>query len=105
MLDRTAKFGEKITTRRREIGLSQDALANMLGIRRGAVGHWESGRSIPSGLDQLHALASALKVSVCWLIDDEPDLSSIPPDILEAVKDERIQKIVRATAEVLKDVK
>lgn len=34
-----------------------------------------------------------------------PDSSSIPPDILEAVKDERIQKIVRAAAEVLKDAK
>lgn len=100
MLDRTAKFGEKITTRRRELGLSQDALANALGIRRGAVGHWESGRSIPAGLDQLHALASALRVPVCWLIDDEPDVPSIPPDILEAVKDERIQEIVRAAAKL-----
>ena len=39
-------IGEKIRQRRREKGLTQDALANALEISRQAVAKWESGVSL-----------------------------------------------------------
>lgn len=37
--------GEKISARRRECGLSQEALAQQLGVSRQAVSKWETGDS------------------------------------------------------------
>ncbi len=40
---------EEIRQLRRDLDLTQDDLADRLGVRRGAVGHWETGRSKPGG--------------------------------------------------------
>ena len=55
-------INERILALRRAAGLSQEALAEQVGVSRQAIGKWESGASLP-GLDNLQELARALDVS------------------------------------------
>ena len=60
-------FQERLYQLRRERGLSQENLADLLGVTRQAVQKWESGASRPD-LDNLTALARQFDVSLDWLI-------------------------------------
>ena len=67
------KLSEKILYCRKRAGLSQEALAERLGVSRQAVSKWETGEAMPE-TGKLAALASALGVSVDWLLsEDEPE--------------------------------
>lgn len=67
--------GRKIRQRRRELGLSQEALADMCGLHRTYIGGVERGeRNIT--LDSLEQIASALQISPAALISgNEGDVS------------------------------
>ena len=75
-------LAEKIFTLRRKNGLSQDELANELGVSRQAVYKWESGISTPE-IDKIRTLSKLFKVSFDYLLDDEIDdldvADSAPP--------------------------
>ena len=84
---------EKIQTCRKQAGLSQEQLAERLGVSRQAVSKWETGEATPE-LSKLAALCSVLNVSADWLLNDigpEPpqedgaakESSSGSPDRLE----------------------
>ena len=60
-------FQERLYQLRRERGLSQENLADLLGVTRQAVQKWESGASRPD-LGNLTALARQFDVSLDWLI-------------------------------------
>ena len=62
---------ERIFTLRRAAGLSQETLAEQVGVSRQAIGKWESGTSLP-GLDNLQSLAAALGVGCDELLTGEP---------------------------------
>ena len=67
------KLSEKILYCRKRAGLSQEALAERLGVSRQAVSKWETGEALPE-TNKLAALAEALGVSVDWLLsEDEPE--------------------------------
>ncbi len=67
------KLSEKIVYCRKRAGLSQEALAERLGVSRQAVSKWETGEAMPE-TGKLAALAAALGVSVDWLLsEDEPE--------------------------------
>ena len=69
------KLNEKIYYCRKKAGLSQDALAEKLGVSRQAISKWETGESVPE-TGKLAALAGALGVSLDWLLsEDGPDES------------------------------
>lgn len=61
---------ERIFSLRRAAGLSQEALAERVGVSRQAIGKWENGVSLP-GLDNLQALAAALGVRCDALLTGE----------------------------------
>lgn len=64
--------GEKIAAMRRELGLSQEALADKLGLSRQAVSKWEADQAVP-GMDNLVELAKLFGVPVDTLLrPDEP---------------------------------
>ena len=50
-------LGQNIQTARRAKGLSQEALAERIGVSRQALGKWEKDTALP-GLDNLQALAA-----------------------------------------------
>ena len=64
------KLHEKIYYYRKKAGLSQDALAEKLGVSRQAISKWETAESVPE-TGKLAALASALGISVDWLLSEE----------------------------------
>ena len=61
---------ERIYTLRRAAGLSQETLAERVGVSRQAIGKWENGAALP-GLDNLQALAITLGVSCDELLTGE----------------------------------
>lgn len=63
-------FQERLYTLRKERGLSQEELANEVGVSRQAVQKWESGAAQPT-LDKLTALAKYFGVTLDWLVNGE----------------------------------
>lgn len=62
-------FAEKLITLRRKSGLSQEQLADRLGVTRQSVSKWESGGSVPE-LAKLIAISEMFQVSVDYLVKD-----------------------------------
>ena len=65
-------FSEKLIRLRRREGLSQEVLAEVLGVSRQAVSRWEQGTALPDGA-KLLPCARHFGVSVDWLLDDAQD--------------------------------
>lgn len=76
------KTGKLIQELRKEKGLTQIALAEMLGVTDRAVSKWERGKSFPD-VSMLKPLAEALNVSVSELLDGELR----PPDKMKQLPD------------------
>ncbi len=62
-------FGEKLQRMRKEKGLSQEALAEMLGVSRQAISKWESGGSYPE-MSHLITLSEIFGVTLDSLVKD-----------------------------------
>lgn len=60
---------EKLQTLRKEKGMSQENLAEAIGVSRQAVSKWESGQSYPE-ISNLIALSELFKVSIDSLVKD-----------------------------------
>ncbi len=69
-------FGENLQAIRKKNNLSQEDLAEMLGVSRQAVSKWELGEGYPE-VDKLVSLSKQLNVSLDSLMNDEGN-SSIP---------------------------
>lgn len=85
-------LGENIQAARKQKGLSQEALAERVGVSRQALGKWEKGTALPS-LENLQALAGVLDVSVDALLgvsrtDGTPE-PALTLDTLRALLDAR----------------
>ena len=68
-------FSEKLTGLRRKSGMSQEQLADRLGVTRQSVSKWEGGTAMPE-LVKLISLSELFGVSVDYLVKDwmeEPD--------------------------------
>ena len=63
-------IGEKIAQARREKRLTQEELADRLGVSRQAVSKWESGAALPE-TDKLARLSGLLGVSCDYLLCDD----------------------------------
>lgn len=87
------KLSEKILYSRKRAGLSQEALADMVGVSRQAVSKWETGEALPETA-KLAALGAALGVSVDWLLSDsEPEEPARPEDWTD-----KLPRMVRGAA-------
>lgn len=76
-------LGERISAFRRRQGLSQEALAEKLGVSRQSVSKWERNESLPE-TDKLPLLAQALGISLDLLLNGEeaapfPSFQPFPP--------------------------
>lgn len=65
------KIGAFIAARRKEMGLTQQQLAERLGVTNKAVSKWESGNGIPD-ISLFTALAEVLGVTADELLRGEP---------------------------------
>jgi transcriptional regulator with XRE-family HTH domain len=78
---------ERLQTLRKEKKLSQESLAEHIGVSRQAVAKWELGQSYPD-LDKLISLSELFKVSIDKLVKDNEDECSL-------TETANVQKIVR----------
>ncbi len=65
------EFGEKLQALRKERGISQEALAEMLGVSRQAVSKWESGATYPE-TEKILTLCRMYDLSADELLLDQP---------------------------------
>ena len=77
-------FGEVIQVRRAALGLSQERLAELVGVSRQAVSKWEVGDALPD-TDRLLPLARALEITADELLSGqlcqpEPGDRQTPPE-------------------------
>ncbi|KGE20256.1 helix-turn-helix domain-containing protein [Paenibacillus wynnii] len=70
------EFSEKMQQLRKQRGMSQEKLAEIIGVSRQAVSKWESGQSYPE-MDKMLSLSELFNVSVDSLVKDAP--SNPPP--------------------------
>lgn len=64
--------GQRIAAKRKELGLSQEALGERLGVSRQSIYKWESDTSLPD-IDKLVAMSRMFSVPVGWLLGVEED--------------------------------
>jgi transcriptional regulator with XRE-family HTH domain len=79
--DSVATFGDRLEAARMQTGLSQDGLAQRLGVRSTTVSAWERDDWEPRA-NRVPTLSGMLNVSMVWLMTGEgPGLT--PPDAAE----------------------
>ena len=104
--------GDKIRQKRQEYGMSQEQLANLLDVNLKTVYRWEKNETLPR-FDMIKKIAEIFDCSPGWFLTDkwieedgtlpdiDPAIFTIPPDILEAVKNPKMQKAVRALRPII----
>ena len=76
------KFEEKLIKLRKSNGMSQEQLAEKLGVSRQVISRWESGDSTPDMINLL-GLCECFKVSSDYLIHDDYESDEDMPTIRE----------------------
>lgn len=74
-LSQTVQLGRKIRSRRKQLGMTQEQLAEMLGVGHQALSRIEQGHIAPK-MDRLPSLAKALQCTVADLFRPEDDSQS-----------------------------
>lgn len=77
--------GQRIAQKRKELGLSQEALGEQLGVSRQAIYKWESGAALPE-IEKLVALSRLFSVPVGWLlgVEESPQQETQSGELTEA---------------------
>lgn len=78
-------FEERLLEIRKSRGMSQEVLAEKIGVSRQAVSKWETGEALPD-YTKLIALADALEVSLDYLCGREPRVETVPTAVTERPK-------------------
>ena len=79
-------LGQNIQAARKAKGLSQETLAEKIGVSRQALGEWEKDTALP-GLDNLQALAAELGTGVDALLGAQAESPEAPAVTLDALRD------------------
>lgn len=85
------KLGTTLADLRKRNGLSQEALAEKMGVSRQAVSKWERGESTPD-TDTLIELANLYNVSLDVLVGNKTEDTTPPPEKEKKTKTEPIEK-------------
>ena len=70
------QLADKIVRLRRRYGLSQEELANKIGVSRQAVFKWESGSNMPD-MDKIKKIVKLFNVSFDFLLDDNIEFEDL----------------------------
>lgn len=84
-------LGQRIKECRQKAGLSQEKVAELVGVSRQAVTKWESDQSAPN-TDNLFKLAKILGTTVDFLISTESDTASVAEQVYQMFKEDEAQK-------------
>lgn len=83
-------IGQRIAACRKNLGLSQEALGEKVGVSRQAISKWEADGAVPE-IDKLIALSRLFHVSVGWLLGVEE--AEAPVEEKAEVSEELLRKI------------
>ena len=88
-------IGQRIAQKRKEMGLSQEALGRQLGVSRQSIYKWESDAALPE-IEKLIALSRLFGVSVGWLlgVEDETAPAQEPSGELTETQLKMVEEIV-----------
>lgn len=88
--------GQRIAQKRKELGLSQEALGEQLGVSRQAIYKWESGAALPE-IEKLVALSRLFSVPVGWLlgVEESPQQEETQNGELTEAQLAMVEEIVR----------
>lgn len=89
--------GQRISEKRKELGLSQEALGEKLGVSRQSIYKWESDASLPD-IDKLISLSRLFGVPVGWLLGVE----EVPSPTAEELQADWTQRQEQLVEEVLR---
>ncbi len=81
--------GQRIAQKRKELGLSQEALGERLGVSRQAIYKWESDAALPE-IEKLVNLSREFSVSIDWLLgqeDETRESRDLTPEQLRMVEE------------------
>lgn len=100
------EIGNRIRKYREELGISQKALAEQIGVSNGRVSNWEQGLNRPDA-DMLAELCVALNVSPSSLLGvkiSKDELSDTEWKIIQAYREKKdLQKAVRILLGICKE--
>ena len=85
------KFEEKLMALRKQAGLSQEELAEQLGVSRQAVSRWELGSTLPDAPNLLK-LSDLFGVSIDWLLREGDTAEAEAAQTKTALQTEKEQK-------------
>ena len=100
-----ATFGDRLVAARAKSNLSQQDLAERLGVKNSTIKSWENDNSEPRA-NRLSMLAGLLNVSITWLISaegsgvEEPEKSDETPDYLQ----DSLKELMALKVNLLKNV-
>lgn len=77
----------KIYSCRKNAGLSQEALAERIGVSRQAISKWETGEATPE-VAKLLSLAKTFGVTTDWMLSDDPELPVNEPETEPVIEEE-----------------
>lgn len=98
-------LNEKIKTLRKKIGMTQEQLANKLGVTRQTVSKWENGMSVPDA-DILTNMADVFDVTVSELLGcGTEDVSANDYPRILALLNEELAEKNRSRKTILKIIK
>lgn len=86
-------LSDRIAARRKELGLTQQQLADLVKKSSVSVFKWESGQTEPKG-KSLFALSTALRCSPTWLLFGDEEQIPTPVESLPTALDERQQRFL-----------
>lgn len=86
-------LSDRIAARRKELGLTQQQLADLVKKSSVSVFKWESGQTEPKG-KSLFALSTALRCSPTWLLFGDEEQIPPPVESLPTALDERQQRLL-----------
>lgn len=78
--------GQRIAQKRKEKGLSQEALGERLGVSRQAIYKWESDAALPE-IEKLVNLSREFSVSIDWLLGEGDEAKELTPEQLRMVEE------------------
>lgn len=70
-------IGDKIMYLRRKADLTQEKLADKIGVSTKTLQHWEAGKYTPK-TESIYNIAQALNIPISELLDDTAEQSSVP---------------------------
>lgn len=85
--------GERIRARRKEMNLTQRALAKIVKVAHVTISQWETGDSEPGGKN-LFALSTALQCSPTWILYGDTDKAPGEPEESPQQLDDREKELL-----------